>query len=87
VTEKITNYQNLALEIKNICKVNNVSIHPFVISVERVVMKNFLKYLDNIGLTKNVIRVEQKQVTLRTYHTNSNSKGMPLDVRGQFWIH
>lgn len=65
----------MALEIKNICKVNNVSIHPFVISVERVVTKNFIKYLENIGLSKNVIRVEQKQVTLQTYHTESKFQG------------
>ena len=65
-TEKITNYQNLALEIKNICKVNNVSIHTFVISMERVITINFLKYLENIGLTKNVLRVGQNQVTLQT---------------------
>jgi len=25
--------------------------------VERVVTKNFLKYLENIGLTKNILRV------------------------------
>jgi len=50
-TEKITNYQKLALEIKNICKINNLSVHVFVISAERVVTKNLLKYLENIGLT------------------------------------
>jgi hypothetical protein len=56
-TEKITNYQKLALDIKNICKVNNVSVQPFFISVERVVTKNLLKYLENIDLTKNVLRL------------------------------
>lgn len=34
-TEKITKYHNLAMEIKSISKVNIVSIHPFVISVEK----------------------------------------------------
>jgi hypothetical protein len=50
--EKITKYENLALDIKNIWKLNNVSVYPLVISVEGVVTRNFLKYTKNIGLTK-----------------------------------
>jgi hypothetical protein len=42
--EKIK-YENVAQEIKNIWKLNNVSICPLVISVKGVVTKNFLKYL------------------------------------------
>ena len=51
--EKITKYVNLALEIKNIWKLNNVSIHPLVISAG-VVTRNFLKYLENTGVTENI---------------------------------
>jgi len=40
---------NLELEIKNIWKFNNVLMYHPVISAERVVNKNFLKYLQNIG--------------------------------------
>jgi hypothetical protein len=54
--EKIMKIENLNLEIKNIWKLNNVAIYPSVISVERVVTKNFLKYLENIGLTKNILK-------------------------------
>ena len=44
------NYEmNLELEIKNIWKFSNVLIHHLVISAERVVNKNLLKYLENIG--------------------------------------
>jgi hypothetical protein len=41
--KKIMKFENLNLEIKNIWKLNNVAIYPSVISVERVVIKNFLK--------------------------------------------
>ena len=42
--------------------------YPLVISAEGVVTKNFLKYLDNIGLTKNIFRVQQKAVLLQMSH-------------------
>ena len=54
--EKITKYENLALQIKNMWKLNNVSIYRLVISAEGVVTRSFLKYLDNIGLTKNIVK-------------------------------
>ena len=50
--EKIKNYKNLVLEIKNMWKLNNVSVGPPVISAEGVVTKIIQKYLDNTGLTK-----------------------------------
>jgi len=52
--DKVNKYDNVALEIKKIWKFNNVSVHPSVISAEGVVTKNFLKYLENTGLTKNI---------------------------------
>jgi hypothetical protein len=45
--EKITKYDNLALEIKNVWKLNNVSVHPLVISAEGLVTRSFLKYVKN----------------------------------------
>jgi len=62
--EKITKYENFALEINNVWKLN-MSIYTLVISVEDVVTTNFLKYLKNIGLTKNILRVRQKAVLLQ----------------------
>jgi len=43
--EKIMKFENLNLEIKNICKLNNVAIYLSVILMKKVVTKNFLKYL------------------------------------------
>lgn len=40
--EEIMKYENLALQIKNIRKLNNVSVYPLVISVEGVSAKTFL---------------------------------------------
>jgi hypothetical protein len=54
--EKITKCENLALQIKNVWKFNTVSIYRLVISAEGVVTRSFLKYLDNIGLTKNIVK-------------------------------
>ena len=50
-TEKIQEYENLVPEINHMWKLNNIYA-PLVISTARVVTKNFLKYLENSGLTK-----------------------------------
>jgi hypothetical protein len=57
--------ETLALEIKNNWRLNNECIHPLVISVEGAVIKNFLKYLQNIGLTKTNLKEKQKAVPLQ----------------------
>jgi len=61
-------YKHLALEIKNIWKLNNVSLYLLVISVEGVVTKNFLIYLLNIVLTKTILTVRQKAVLIQMCH-------------------
>jgi hypothetical protein len=48
---KFMKYENLTLEIKNIWKLNNISIFSLVISAG-VVIKNFLKCIENIGFAK-----------------------------------
>jgi hypothetical protein len=63
-SEKTTKHENLALEIKNIWKLNNTSAYPVVISTEREVAKSFLKCLQNIGLTRNIARMGQNTVLL-----------------------
>jgi len=40
-----------------------------IISVEEVVTKNFLKYLENTDLTKNILRVAHKAVLLQVSHS------------------
>jgi len=77
--EKITKYGNLALDINNIWKLNSISICLLVISVEEVVSKNFLNYLEKIGLTKNVLRVGQKAILLQTCQVVCRTS--PLNLR------
>jgi len=67
-TEEIMKYDTLALEIKNSWKLNNISAYPLVISVEGVVTKNFLQYLENTVLTINVLREGQKVILLQACH-------------------
>ena len=65
--EKITKYENVAVNIKNMCKLNRVSVYPLVISAEGVVTKNFLKYLENIAFTKNILSGAKNSII--TFHT------------------
>jgi hypothetical protein len=51
----------VTLETENIRKLNNVSTYPLAISADGVFTWNFLKYQVNIGLTKNILRVGQKE--------------------------
>jgi hypothetical protein len=47
--EKITKCKKLVLEIKNFWNMNNVSVYSLVISVEGVLTRRFLKYIENTG--------------------------------------
>jgi len=63
-------YDNLAVEIKIISKLNYVSMYPLVVSAEGVITRNLLKCLENMGLTKNILRVPlQKCHILRKFLT------------------
>ena len=66
--EEMIKYDTLVLEIKNSWMLNNVSAYPLDISVEGVVTKNFLQYLENTVLTINILREGQKAVLLKTCH-------------------
>ena len=46
---------------------NNITVYPLVISAEGVVTRNFLKYLENTGLTETILRVGQNAALLQTY--------------------
>jgi hypothetical protein len=46
--EKITKYENLDLDSKNIWKLNNVSVYPLGMSAEGEVTRSFQKYLEII---------------------------------------
>jgi len=59
--EKVTKYENLALGIKNIWKLNSVFTSSLGISVEEVVTQNFLIYVENIGFTSNMLEWGKKQ--------------------------
>jgi hypothetical protein len=73
--QKITKYENLATEITNIWKLNNLSVYSLVIAAKGVVIRNFLKYTENNGLTKNTSRVGQKAVLLQKCHTERKFLG------------
>jgi hypothetical protein len=43
-----------------------------------MVTKNFLKYLEKIGLTRNILKVQQKAVTLQTSYSMQIPRPHPL---------
>lgn len=67
-TEKITKYEDLALEIKQMWKLQSVKTYPLVISAEGVVSKNFRKNLKLMGLPQRILNYGQKAVILQTCH-------------------
>ena len=66
--EKISKYENLSYELKHIWKLNVTKTYPLVISAEDLVSKNFLKYLKELQLPKNVLNMGQRAVLLQTAH-------------------
>jgi hypothetical protein len=50
--EKITKYETLFWKLKMPGSLTAYYIYPLVVSAKGVVTKNFLKYLENIRLTK-----------------------------------
>jgi len=58
-----TKYENLALDIKNIWKINKLSVYLFRISGEGEVTKSFSKYLEILGLSENKHLYYYKRVT------------------------
>jgi hypothetical protein len=70
-------YENLTLEAKNIWKLNKVSTYRIAISGNGVFTRNFLKYLENVGLTKNILRVGQNEFY---YEKISRFQGHGLDL-------
>ena len=59
----------MMMTIVTIWKLNNLSMYTLVISVEEAVTKNFLQYLENIGLTKKQPKSGKKAVLLQMCHT------------------
>jgi hypothetical protein len=64
VAEKIKKCVNLALEIQNIWKLNDVSVYPTVISADGVATRSFLKYLQDVDLTKKNLKISVKSSTV-----------------------
>jgi len=62
-TEKTIQYKNLALETKNISKLNNLSVYLLVVSEERELTRNFLKYVENKVLSKKLKNGAHNSVT------------------------
>jgi hypothetical protein len=66
--EKIRKYEDLAIQIKNIWKLSNVSIHPIVMSIEGVMSNNFKSNLKEIGVQEYHHKTAQKIAILQTCH-------------------
>ena len=71
--EEIINYEKLGPENENVWMLNSVSICPRVISAEGMVIKDFVKHLEYIGLNKNVCKMGQLAVLLQTCPIARNS--------------
>lgn len=66
-SEKISKYIPLAIEYKEMYKLNSVKIIPIVITATGLVNKNLKKYLETLGLDPNIIIPKaQKSVILET---------------------
>ena len=50
------------------------------LTLAEMVTKNFLKYLEKIGLTRNILKVQQKAVTLQTSYSMQIPRPHPLTV-------
>ena len=66
--EKIRKYEDLAIEMKNIWKLNKVTTILLVISAEAVVLSNFVRNLEKIGMLNWTFKTSQKMVILQTCH-------------------
>lgn len=64
--EKVRKYEDLAIQMKDIWKLERVNIYPFVISAEAVVTQNFQRIMEKIGMPKWIFRTIQKIVILQT---------------------
>jgi hypothetical protein len=80
-TQKITKYENLALEIKNIWKLNHGPLHRSVISTEAVVTKNFLKYVQNTGLIENILSGAKATTITNVSHSMQIPRTRRLTLR------
>ena len=67
-SEKRIEYEELAWQIKDIWKLERVSIYPLVISVEGVVLYNFNKNIEKLGLPNTILKHAQKATLLQTCH-------------------
>ena len=64
----ISKYEELAIQLKNIWKLSNVTIHPIIISVEGVVSKQLTKTIEELALPSSIARIGQKAILLQTCH-------------------
>lgn len=67
-TEKITKYENLALELKNMWHLTGVTIIPLVISAEGIMSEAFKKNLQKLHLSQKIAGYAQQAVALQTCH-------------------
>ena len=66
--EKKHKYKELAFQLKNIRKLNHVSIYPSVMSAEGVVSKTFHYNIEKLQLNPNIFTIGQRAILLQTCH-------------------
>ena len=66
--KKIRKYEHLAIEMKNIWKLNEVTTIPLVISAEAVVTPNFVRNLEKTSIPNWTFKTTQKIAILQTCH-------------------
>ena len=66
--EKKHKYEELAFQLKNIWKLNHVSIYPLVMSTEGVVSKTFHFNIEKLQLNPNIFTIGQRAILLQTCH-------------------
>jgi len=71
--ERITKSENSDLEIKNIWKLNNVPIYSLVMSAQVVFTRIFQKYVENMVLAQNILKIgaQSNTATNSSYSTYS----------------
>lgn len=66
--DKVNKYTNLAIEMKNVWKLNKVTVVPIIISAEGIVSKSFVENLTKLGLPDGLLTPIQKATLLQTCH-------------------
>ncbi|XP_044749728.1 uncharacterized protein LOC123310330 [Coccinella septempunctata] len=68
-TEKITKYADLAFQLRELHKLESISVMPLVMSVNGLVEQHLVGNTEKLGLDRAIISAAQKKVILGTVRT------------------